>query len=86
MITSSNFGHPIEHSVPMVAHLKEKTAYVAGANYVEQVFELTIREQYNIPWKLLVKIKKQHADSCKKEYKKRLYKMNHGSRKSHKHC
>lgn len=80
---STNFCHPIEHSVPTVAHLKERDAYIVGANYVQQVFELTIQRQYNVSDNVLKKIEKkmsfQNNNYCKKRNQK------NGSKKSHKH-
>lgn len=71
---ATNFGQPIEHSVPMVAHLKRKKAYIVSTNGARQVFVFTIRENYDLPTNLSNQIATSFKKSRKEERQKKFSK------------
>ncbi len=85
MNRGTNFGQPIEHTIP-VRREKKNIHVVRQRSIVQQVFEFTMQERLSdVSENLIMKIRSKDKNWRKQEFSKKGYKKYYGSKKVHKH-
>ena len=87
MNPGTNFGQPIEHTIPYAGHFKGKKAYVIDAHGVKERLTLTVDRTAEIPENLIAKVrsedKRWNKEEKKKKFGKNCYGKKKGSGKAH---